>query len=57
MKNMFLLLIQKAFSTGIGHLVVEAAVLAKEGSTGRDLLKQSESLKPYVRAKLCCGYT
>lgn len=37
-------------STGIGLLVVEAAILAKEGKTAEEILARIEALKPRVRA-------
>lgn len=37
-------------STGIGLLVVEAAVMAREGKSAREIVAQLEALKPYVRA-------
>lgn len=37
-------------STGIGLLVVEAAVMAKQGIPADEIVKRIESLKPYVRA-------
>jgi DegV family protein with EDD domain len=37
-------------STGIGHLVIEAAVMAKQGKNGREITEQIEELRPYVRA-------
>lgn len=37
-------------STGIGHLVVEAAVLAKEGKNAEDITDYIEALKGKVRA-------
>jgi DegV family protein with EDD domain len=37
-------------STGIGHLVIEAAVMAKQGTNGREITEQIEELRPYVRA-------
>ena len=37
-------------STGIGHLVIEAAVMAKEGCKAKDIVKRTEALKPFVRA-------
>lgn len=37
-------------STGIGHLVVEAAVLAKEGKSAEEITDYIESLKGKVRA-------
>lgn len=37
-------------STGIGLLVVEAAILAKEGKTAREIADRIEELKPLVRA-------
>jgi DegV family protein with EDD domain len=37
-------------STGIGHLVVEAAIMAKQGKCGREITEQIENLRPYVRA-------
>lgn len=37
-------------STGIGHLVIEAAVMAKEGCKAADIVERIEELKPFVRA-------
>jgi DegV family protein with EDD domain len=37
-------------STGIGHLVVEAAIMAQEGKTGAEIVSQIEALRPHVRA-------
>jgi DegV family protein with EDD domain len=37
-------------STGIGHLVVEASIMAKQGKTGSEITGQIEALRPYVRA-------
>lgn len=37
-------------STGIGLLVLEAAILAKEGKTAREIADRIEELKPLVRA-------
>lgn len=37
-------------STGIGLLVIEAAILAKEGKTAAEIVKVMEELKPKVRA-------
>lgn len=37
-------------STGIGHLVVEAAILAEEGKSAEEIRKEIESLRPQVRA-------
>lgn len=37
-------------STGIGHLVIEAAILAGEGKTAAQITEQIEKLKPRVRA-------
>ncbi len=37
-------------STGIGLLVVEAAEMAKEGLTAEEIIKETERLKPKVRA-------
>ena len=37
-------------STGIGLLVVEAAVMAKKGMEAKEIVDRIESLKPYVRA-------
>lgn len=40
----------ESLSTGIGHLVIEAAVMAKKGMPVEEIVKQIEILKPYVRA-------
>ncbi len=40
----------KNLSTGIGHLVIEAAILAKEGMAAADIVKRIEELRPRVRA-------
>lgn len=37
-------------STGIGLLVIEAAIMAKEGKTANEIAARIEELKPYVRA-------
>lgn len=37
-------------STGIGHLVIEAAIMAKEGKTAAEISTAMEKLKPLVRA-------
>lgn len=37
-------------STGIGHLVIEAATMAANGMSAKDILAELESLKPRVRA-------
>ncbi len=37
-------------STGIGLLVIEAAIMAKEGKTGAEIAARMEELKPLVRA-------
>lgn len=37
-------------STGIGHLVVEGAIMAKAGAGGREIAERMEQLKPLVRA-------
>lgn len=37
-------------STGIGLLVIEAAIMAKEGKTAGEIVERIEELKPYVRA-------
>lgn len=37
-------------STGIGHLVVEAAIMAGEGRTRAEITERIEELKPLVRA-------
>ena len=37
-------------STGIGHLVIEAATRAANGMSAKDILAELESLKPRVRA-------
>lgn len=37
-------------STGIGHLVVEAAIMASDGMNTSDILAKIEELKPQVRA-------
>ena len=40
-------------STGIGHLVVEAAILAQQGKTAEQIREAVEALRPRVRARLC----
>lgn len=40
----------ESLSTGIGLLVVEAAVMAKKGMEAKEIVDRIESLKPYVRA-------
>ena len=37
-------------STGIGLLVVEAAIMAREGADGETIVRRMEELKPLVRA-------
>lgn len=37
-------------STGIGHLVIEAAIMAKNGKTAAEISAAMEELKPLVRA-------
>lgn len=37
-------------STGIGHLVIEAAILARNGRSGEEIVRYVEELKPLVRA-------
>lgn len=37
-------------STGIGLLVIEAAIMAKNGISAKEIAEKTESLKPYVRA-------
>lgn len=37
-------------STGIGHLVIEAATMAADGMSAKDILAELESLKPRVHA-------
>ena len=37
-------------STGIGHLVIEAAILAKQGASLGEIAAQAEALRPRVRA-------
>ena len=37
-------------STGIGHLVIEAAILAAEGKSREEIIKHIEALRPLVRA-------
>lgn len=37
-------------STGIGHLVIEAAIMAQEGRTKEEIVGRMEELKPQVRA-------
>lgn len=37
-------------STGIGHLVIEAAILAEEGKTATEITAEIEKLRPQVRA-------
>ena len=37
-------------STGVGHLVLEAATMAKEGMAAKDIVDKIEELKPRVRA-------
>ncbi len=39
-----------SLSTGIGHLVVEAAIMAEKGMEVTEIVKRIEALKPYVRA-------
>ncbi|MDE6209914.1 MAG: DegV family protein [Lachnospiraceae bacterium] len=37
-------------STGIGLLVIEAAIMAKNGISAKEIAEKTEALKPYVRA-------
>lgn len=37
-------------STGIGHLVVEAAIMAKDGKRAKEIVDRIETLRPLVRA-------
>lgn len=37
-------------STGIGLLVIEAAIMAQNGKNAQDIVKKMEELKPFVRA-------
>ena len=37
-------------STGIGHLVVEAAIMARKQMSAKDIVSSIEALKPYIRA-------
>ena len=37
-------------STGIGLLVIEAAIMAKEGKSGKEIFDRIETLKPLVKA-------
>jgi len=37
-------------STGIGHLVVEAGIMARQGKDAKTIIKEIEELKPRVRA-------
>lgn len=37
-------------STGIGHLVIQAAVMANEGKSVKEIVQEIERLKPLVRA-------
>ncbi|MCI7043147.1 MAG: DegV family protein [Lachnospiraceae bacterium] len=37
-------------STGIGLLVIEAAIMAENGATGKEIAEKMEELKPLVRA-------
>ena len=39
-----------SLSTGIGHLVIEAAVMAEKKMPVEEIVRQIEGLKPYVRA-------
>ena len=39
-------------STGIGLLVIEAAIMAGNGATGKEIAEKMEELKPLVRASL-----
>ncbi len=39
-----------SLSTGIGHLVVEAAIMARKKVSPEDIVERIEILKPYVRA-------
>lgn len=37
-------------STGVGHLVIEAAVMASQGMAAKDIVQRLEELKPRVRS-------
>lgn len=37
-------------STGIGLLVIEAAIMAKQGKAAEEIVKEIDSIKPYVRS-------
>ena len=37
-------------STGIGLLVIEAAIMAKQGKTAEEIVKEIDLIKPYVRS-------
>ncbi len=37
-------------STGIGHLVIEAAIMAREGKSADEIVSEMEKLKPQVRS-------
>lgn len=37
-------------STGIGHLVIEAAIMAREGKSSEEIVSRMEKLKPQVRS-------
>jgi DegV family protein with EDD domain len=40
----------KNLSTGVGHLVIEAAIMAEEGKSGAEITAQIEKLRPSIRA-------
>lgn len=50
MKERVFVVDSENLSTGVGSLVIEAAIKAKNGMGGREIADYMEELKPYVRA-------
>ncbi len=40
----------KNLSTGMGHIVIEAAILAQKGASGEEIKREMDALTPYVDA-------
>lgn len=49
-ENLISVVDSENLSTGIGLLVVEAAIMAREGKTAEEIVSKIETLKPLVRA-------
>lgn len=49
-QNMVYIVDSANLSTGIGLLVIEAAIMAKEGKSAEEIVRRIEELKPRVRA-------